>query len=41
MTGLALNDHTALLAEAIPAALLALAAQLVFELAERWVRRAK
>lgn len=41
VTGLALNDHTALLAGAIPAAVLALVAQLVFELAERWVRRAK
>jgi osmoprotectant transport system permease protein len=41
VTGLALNDHTALLAGAIPAAVLALAAQLVFELAERGLRRGK
>ncbi|HEY0819933.1 MAG TPA: glycine betaine ABC transporter substrate-binding protein [Rhizobacter sp.] len=39
VTGLALNDHTALLAGAIPAAVLALATQLVFELAERGVKR--
>ncbi len=38
VTGLALNDHAALLAGAIPAAVLALLTQLVFELAERWVR---
>jgi len=40
VTGLALNDHTALLAGAIPAAVLAVLMQLVFELAERLVRRA-
>ncbi|MCR5885087.1 ABC transporter permease subunit [Rhizobacter sp. J219] len=39
VTGLALNDHTALLAGAIPAAVLALLTQLVFELGERWLRR--
>jgi osmoprotectant transport system permease protein len=38
VTGLALNDHAALLAGAIPAAVLALLTQLVFELAERWLR---
>ena len=37
--GLALNDGTALLAGAIPAAALALATQLVFELLERWALR--
>ena len=37
--GLALNDGTALLAGAIPAAVLALATQLVFELLERWAVR--
>lgn len=41
VTGLALNDHTALLAGAIPAAVLALVVQLVFELAERGLRRRK
>jgi len=40
VTGLALNDHTALLAGAIPAAVLAVLMQLLFELAERLVRRA-
>jgi osmoprotectant transport system permease protein len=35
VTGLALNDHAALLAGAIPAAVLAVVMQLVFELAER------
>ncbi len=40
VTGLALNDHAALLAGAIPAAVLAVLMQLVFELAERMVRRA-
>jgi osmoprotectant transport system permease protein len=40
VTGLALNDHTALLAGAIPAAALALATQLAFELGERALRRA-
>ncbi|MBX3619769.1 MAG: ABC transporter permease subunit [Rhizobacter sp.] len=39
VTGLALNDHAALLAGAIPAAVLALLTQLAFELAERWLRR--
>ena len=34
-TGLALNDHATLLAGAVPAAVLALATQLLFELAER------
>lgn len=37
--GLALNDGTALLAGAIPAAALALMTQLVFELLERWALR--
>jgi osmoprotectant transport system permease protein len=37
-TGLALNDHATLLAGAVPAAVLALLTQLVFELAERLVR---
>lgn len=37
--GLALNDGTALLAGAIPAAALALLTQLVFELLERWALR--
>lgn len=41
VTGLALNDHTALLAGALPAAGLALVAQLAFELAERGLRRRK
>jgi osmoprotectant transport system permease protein len=40
VTGLALNDHTALLAGAIPAAVLAVAMQLLFELAERLMRGA-
>ncbi|MET0335163.1 MAG: ABC transporter permease subunit, partial [Rhizobacter sp.] len=40
VTGLALNDHAALLAGAIPAAVLALVTQWVFELAERWLQRA-
>jgi len=39
VTGLALNDHLALLAGAIPAAVLAVATQLAFELVERLVRR--
>ena len=39
-TGLALNDNDMLLAGAIPAALLALATQFVFEAIERSVRRA-
>ncbi|HEX3139264.1 MAG TPA: glycine betaine ABC transporter substrate-binding protein [Rhizobacter sp.] len=39
VTGLALNDHAALLAGAIPAAVLAVLTQLLFELAERWLRR--
>jgi len=39
VTGLALNDHAALLAGAIPAAVLAVLMQLGFELAERLVRR--
>lgn len=38
-TGLALNDNDMLLAGAIPAAVLALLTQLLFELAERAVRR--
>ncbi len=38
VTGLALNDHGALLAGAIPAAVLALITQVAFELAERWLR---
>jgi len=37
VTGLALNDHALLLAGAIPAALLALALEGGFRLAERWV----
>ena len=40
VTGLALNDHAALLAGAIPAAVMALVLQLLFELAERSLRRA-
>ena len=40
VTGLALNDHAALLAGAIPAAVLAVLTQLVFELAERRMRHA-
>ncbi len=39
VTGLALNDHTLLLAGAIPAAGLALLVQGGFELAERWLGR--
>lgn len=39
-TGLALNDNDMLLAGAIPAALFALVTQLLFELAERALRRA-
>ena len=39
-TGLALNDNDMLLAGAIPAALLALATQFLFEAIERGVRRA-
>jgi osmoprotectant transport system permease protein len=38
-TGLALNDNDMLLAGAIPAAVLALLTQLLFELAERRIRR--
>jgi osmoprotectant transport system permease protein len=38
-TGLALNDHATLLAGALPAAAMALAAQALFELLERWLRR--
>ena len=38
-TGLALNDHATLVAGALPAALLALATQGVFELVERYLRR--
>lgn len=38
-TGLALNDHAALLAGAVPAALLALLTQGLFEAAERLLRR--
>ena len=38
-TGLALNDHAMLLAGAVPAALLALATQWSFELAERFLAR--
>ena len=40
VTGLALNDHAALLSGAIPAAALAVLTQVVFELAERWLRHA-
>ncbi len=40
VTGLALNDHAALLSGAIPAAVLAVLTQGVFELAERWLRHA-
>ena len=36
-TGLALNDDTLLLAGAIPSALLALLAQGLFEVVERWL----
>jgi osmoprotectant transport system permease protein len=39
VTGLALNDHELLLAGAIPAAVLAVAAELGFELMERRIRR--
>jgi osmoprotectant transport system permease protein len=39
VTGLALNDRELLLAGAIPAALLALAAEVGFEVAERRIRR--
>jgi osmoprotectant transport system permease protein len=39
VTGLALNDHAALLSGAIPAAVLAVLTQLAFELAERWISR--
>jgi osmoprotectant transport system permease protein len=38
-TGLALNDHATLVAGALPAALLALLTQGVFELIERYLRR--
>jgi osmoprotectant transport system permease protein len=38
-TGLALNDHATLVAGALPAALLALVTQGVFELIERYLRR--
>ena len=38
--GLALNDHTVLLAGALPAAGLALVVHALFELAERWMVRA-
>ncbi len=38
-TGLALNDHNALLAGAVPAALMAVVTQLIFELGERWLLR--
>jgi osmoprotectant transport system permease protein len=37
VTGLALNDHTLLLAGAIPAAALALLTQVLFDLADRWL----
>jgi osmoprotectant transport system permease protein len=40
VTGLALNDHAALLAGAIPAAVLAVLTQVVFEIAERALRHA-
>lgn len=39
VTGLALNDHQLLLAGAIPAAVLALLSELVFEGLERWLLR--
>ncbi|MEO8152929.1 MAG: glycine betaine ABC transporter substrate-binding protein [Rhizobacter sp.] len=39
VTGLALNDHAALLAGAVPAAVLAVLTQLAFELGERWLKR--
>ncbi len=39
VTGLALNDHAALLSGAIPAAVLAVLMQLIFELAERRISR--
>jgi len=38
-TGLALNDHATLIAGALPAAVLALLTQGLFELVERWLRR--
>lgn len=37
VTGLALNDHAMLLAGAIPAAVLALLVQWMFDLADRWI----
>jgi osmoprotectant transport system permease protein len=37
VTGLALNDHALLLAGAIPAAVLALLVQWMFDLADRWI----
>ncbi|HZP89046.1 MAG TPA: glycine betaine ABC transporter substrate-binding protein [Burkholderiales bacterium] len=37
VTGLALNDHALLLAGALPAALLALLVQLLFDLLDRWL----
>jgi osmoprotectant transport system permease protein len=37
-TGLALNDHGALLAGAVPAAVMALLVQALFEAVERWLR---
>jgi osmoprotectant transport system permease protein len=41
VTGLALNDRQLLLAGAIPAAVLALVSELLFELLERRVRRGR
>ena len=41
VTGLALNDSELLLAGAIPAAVLALASEAVFEVVERWLKRGR
>lgn len=41
VTGLALNDSALMLAGAVPAAVLALASELCFELLERYLRRAR
>ena len=40
-SGLALNDHSALLAGAVPAAAMALATQGLFELLDRWLMRGR
>lgn len=41
VTGLALNDSALMLAGAVPAAVLALASELLFELQQRWFRRGR